>query len=52
LHELWSLLNFLLPEIFKSSSDFDEWFNLSGTKDDGTELTEAEKEQHNKNIIE
>lgn len=52
LHELWSLLNFLLPEIFKSSSDFDEWFNLSGTKEDGTELTEAEKEQHNKTIIE
>lgn len=28
LHELWSLLNFLLPEIFQSSGDFDEWFNL------------------------
>lgn len=28
LHELWSLLNFLLPEIFSSSDDFDEWFNL------------------------
>ena len=30
LHELWSLLNFLLPDIFSSSSDFDEWFNMSG----------------------
>ena len=28
LHELWSLLKFLLPEIFSSSDDFDEWFNL------------------------
>lgn len=28
LHELWSLLNFLLPEIFQSSDDFDDWFDL------------------------
>jgi SWI/SNF-related matrix-associated actin-dependent regulator of chromatin subfamily A member 5 len=28
LHELWALLNFLLPEIFTSSEQFDEWFNL------------------------
>lgn len=28
LHELWSLLNFLLPELFSSSQDFDEWFDL------------------------
>jgi SWI/SNF-related matrix-associated actin-dependent regulator of chromatin subfamily A member 5 len=33
LHELWSLLNFLLPDIFSSSSDFDEWFNMGGEKD-------------------
>ncbi|KAI6213624.1 Isw-1 [Aphelenchoides besseyi] len=26
LHELWALLNFLLPEIFSSSEDFDSWF--------------------------
>jgi SWI/SNF-related matrix-associated actin-dependent regulator of chromatin subfamily A member 5 len=28
LHELWALLNFLLPEVFASSEQFDEWFNL------------------------
>jgi SWI/SNF-related matrix-associated actin-dependent regulator of chromatin subfamily A member 5 len=28
LHELWALLNFLLPDIFSSSQQFDEWFNL------------------------
>uniref|UniRef100_A0A7S1V1Z3 Chromatin-remodeling complex ATPase chain n=1 Tax=Grammatophora oceanica TaxID=210454 RepID=A0A7S1V1Z3_9STRA len=28
LHELWALLNFLLPDIFTSSEQFDEWFNL------------------------
>ncbi|KAJ1360958.1 chromatin-remodeling ATPase isw1 [Parelaphostrongylus tenuis] len=26
LHELWSLLNFLLPDMFSSSEDFDSWF--------------------------
>merc|ERR1719234_1080033 len=29
LHELWALLNFLLPEVFSSSEDFDEWFNTN-----------------------
>jgi len=28
LHELWALLNFLLPDIFNSSDDFDSWFDL------------------------
>ncbi|CAH1772648.1 unnamed protein product [Owenia fusiformis] len=27
LPELWALLNFLLPHIFKSCSTFDQWFN-------------------------
>lgn len=27
LHELWALLNFLLPDVFDSSEDFDSWFN-------------------------
>ena len=29
LHELWALLNLLVPEIFSSSEDFDEWFDIS-----------------------
>ena len=29
LHELWALLNFLLPDVFNSSEDFDEWFNTN-----------------------
>lgn len=28
LHELWALLNFLIPEIFQNSSEFDDFFNL------------------------
>ncbi|XP_055333572.1 chromatin-remodeling complex ATPase chain Iswi-like [Paramacrobiotus metropolitanus] len=27
LHELWALLNFLLPDVFESSDDFDSWFD-------------------------
>lgn len=27
MHELWSLLNFLLPDVFESSDDFDTWFD-------------------------
>ncbi|CAB3403687.1 unnamed protein product [Caenorhabditis bovis] len=36
LHELWALLNFLLPDIFTSSDDFDSWFSnesMSGNQD-------------------
>jgi SWI/SNF-related matrix-associated actin-dependent regulator of chromatin subfamily A member 5 len=29
LHELWSLLNFLLPDVFSSSEVFDSWFGLT-----------------------
>lgn len=28
LHELWALLNFLIPEIFQNSAEFDDFFNL------------------------
>ena len=41
LHELWSLLNFLLPDIFSSASDFDEWFKLGA--EEGLSENEIEK---------
>jgi SWI/SNF-related matrix-associated actin-dependent regulator of chromatin subfamily A member 5 len=28
LHELWALLNFLLPDVFASAEQFDDWFDL------------------------
>jgi SWI/SNF-related matrix-associated actin-dependent regulator of chromatin subfamily A member 5 len=28
LHELWALLNFLVPDVFASAEQFDDWFNL------------------------
>lgn len=34
LHELWALLNFLLPDVFSSSEDFDSWFENQGGDQD------------------
>ncbi|QLG71129.1 hypothetical protein HG535_0B01670 [Zygotorulaspora mrakii] len=34
LHELWALLNFLLPDIFSDSQDFDDWFSSESTEED------------------
>ena len=33
LHELWALLNFLLPDVFSSSDDFDSWFDVNKSKE-------------------
>ncbi|KDE09578.1 hypothetical protein MVLG_00473 [Microbotryum lychnidis-dioicae p1A1 Lamole] len=42
LHELWALLNFLLPDVFSSVEDFDAWFKkqdegAAGAKGEGGE---------------
>lgn len=39
LDELWSLLNFLMPDLFNSAEDFEEWFGgpLAGIKAGGSE---------------
>ena len=34
LHELWALLNFLLPDIFSSIDDFNSWFETQGDDQD------------------
>lgn len=49
LHELWALLNFLLPEVFSSSDEFDEWFDLSGNQN--ADMTDQEREQKNEEIV-
>jgi len=36
LHELWALLNFLLPDVFSSSEDFDAIFDVK----DNTQTSE------------
>ncbi|KAM7256171.1 hypothetical protein ACFE04_011912 [Oxalis oulophora] len=43
LHELWSLLNFLLPEIFSSSETFDEWFQITGENDQNEVVQQLHK---------
>ena len=44
LHELWALLNFLLPDIFSSSEDFDSWFSGEKNEDADAEDEGEEKE--------
>lgn len=34
LHELWALLNFLLPDVFQDSAAFDQWFEGQGGDQD------------------
>lgn len=34
LHELWALLNFLLPDVFGDSTVFDEWFEQNNSDED------------------
>lgn len=34
LHELWALLNFILPDIFGDSDTFDDWFSNDTKQDD------------------
>lgn len=34
LHELWALLNYLLPDVFSDSAVFDEWFESQGGDQD------------------
>ena len=46
LGELWAMLNFVLPNIFKSAKTFDEWFNTPFANTGGQdkiELTEEEQ---------
>ncbi|MBE3042582.1 DEAD/DEAH box helicase family protein [Candidatus Bathyarchaeota archaeon] len=46
LSELWAMLNFVLPNIFKSSTTFDDWFNTPFANTGGQDkmdLTEEEQ---------
>jgi SWI/SNF-related matrix-associated actin-dependent regulator of chromatin subfamily A member 5 len=50
LHELWSLLNYLLPDLFDSSEIFDSWFAINSSKE-SENLTPEEIEKKNVEII-
>lgn len=45
LHELWALLNFLLPDVFSDSEGFDEYFGSSTSTSDKEESKESDEHQ-------
>jgi SWI/SNF-related matrix-associated actin-dependent regulator of chromatin subfamily A member 5 len=51
LHELWALLNFLLPDLFSSAEDFDEWFGLGNKDNDSSQMNESDQEERNAEIV-
>ncbi|KAK4047198.1 chromatin remodeling complex Adenosinetriphosphatase [Microbotryomycetes sp. JL221] len=55
LHELWALLNFLLPDVFSDVSDFDAWFEKQqpAVDEDGNEIeqTAEQKESASNNVV-
>ncbi len=46
LHELWALLNFLLPEVFSSAEKFDEWFNVQDKDSEAEVVSQLHKVGH------
>ncbi|KAM6956225.1 lymphoid-specific helicase [Aplochiton taeniatus] len=46
LAELWSLLNFLLPEVFDDLKSFESWFDISSMGADAKSLMANEREQN------
>ncbi|CAL4927035.1 unnamed protein product [Urochloa decumbens] len=46
LAELWSLLNFILPDIFASHQEFESWFDFSAKGSEEQEETEEKRRVH------
>ncbi|WOL03050.1 ATP-dependent DNA helicase DDM1 [Canna indica] len=45
LAELWSLLNFILPDIFSSHEEFESWFDFSGRGNSEIQSEETEEKR-------
>ncbi|XP_056104187.1 lymphoid-specific helicase [Rhinichthys klamathensis goyatoka] len=45
LSELWSLLNFLLPDVFDDLKSFESWFDISTITSDAENIVAGEREQ-------
>ena len=45
LSELWSLLNFLLPDIFSSMSTFESWFDFNSFSDNRDDDPKAQEQR-------
>ncbi|XVF17882.1 hypothetical protein REPUB_Repub10bG0162900 [Reevesia pubescens] len=50
LAELWSLLNFILPDIFQSHEEFESWFDFSG-KTNGEVSKEEMEEKRRAQVV-
>jgi len=50
LSELWSLLNFLLPDVFKDLADFEGWFDFTSVGNDAEDQRIVAMEQRN-NVV-
>jgi ATP-dependent DNA helicase len=50
LSELWSLLNFLLPDVFQNLADFEGWFDFGGVGQEGKDEHIVAQEQRN-NVV-
>ena len=48
LSELWSLLNFLLPDVFNNLANFESWFDFSSVGEAAGNKEIAAKEQRDK----
>ncbi|XP_069835221.1 lymphoid-specific helicase isoform X2 [Dendropsophus ebraccatus] len=46
LAELWSLLNFLLPDVFDDLRSFESWFDITGISANAEDLVAKEREQN------
>ncbi|XP_040218135.1 lymphoid-specific helicase [Rana temporaria] len=46
LAELWSLLNFLLPDVFDDLRSFESWFDITGISQNAKDLVVQEREQN------
>ncbi|KAK0131602.1 Lymphoid-specific helicase [Merluccius polli] len=45
LAELWSLLNFLLPEVFDDLKSFESWFDINSIRDNGVVVANEREEK-------
>ncbi|KAM4703405.1 lymphoid-specific helicase [Rhinophrynus dorsalis] len=46
LAELWSLLNFLLPDVFDDLRSFESWFDITGISQNAADIVAKEREQN------
>ncbi|XP_051946106.1 lymphocyte-specific helicase-like [Xyrauchen texanus] len=51
LSELWSLLNFLLPDVFDDLKSFESWFDISTITSDAENIMACEREQNILNML-